>query len=102
MGPSSGGCTGKQAYRMEAVVAGKPRDLLLVPFADARVYRVWLLKPWPGRIARPRRLPFMHNERSPAQVSTLLFIIGSYPSVGVGSAGGVPGERGGRCSNPPS
>ena len=36
---------GKQAYRMEASVAGKPRDLLLVPFADARVYRVWLLKP---------------------------------------------------------
>ena len=37
--------TGKQAYRMEGVVAGKPRDLLLVPFADARTYRVWLLKP---------------------------------------------------------
>ena len=36
---------GRQAYRMEAVVAGKPRDLLLVPFADARAYRVWLLKP---------------------------------------------------------
>jgi DUF1680 family protein len=36
---------GKQAYRIEGVVAGKPRDLLLVPFADARVYRVWLLKP---------------------------------------------------------
>jgi DUF1680 family protein len=36
---------GKQAYRMEATIAGKPRDLLLVPFADARVYRVWLLKP---------------------------------------------------------
>lgn len=36
---------GKQAYRMEASVAGKPRDVLLVPFADARTYRVWLLKP---------------------------------------------------------
>jgi DUF1680 family protein len=37
--------TGKQAYRMEGVAAGKPRDLALVPFADARTYRVWLLKP---------------------------------------------------------
>jgi DUF1680 family protein len=37
--------TGKQAYRMEGVAAGKPKDLLLVPFADARTYRVWLLKP---------------------------------------------------------
>jgi hypothetical protein len=36
---------GKQAYRMEGVAAGKPRDLVLVPFADARTYRVWLLKP---------------------------------------------------------
>ncbi|MGA3098929.1 MAG: beta-L-arabinofuranosidase domain-containing protein [Bryobacteraceae bacterium] len=36
---------GKQAYRMEGVTAGKPRDLVLVPFADARTYRVWLLKP---------------------------------------------------------
>ena len=36
---------GKQAYRMEGVAAGKPRDLALVPFADARTYRVWLLKP---------------------------------------------------------
>jgi hypothetical protein len=36
---------GKQAYHMEGVVAGKPRDLVLVPFADARTYRVWLLKP---------------------------------------------------------
>jgi hypothetical protein len=26
-------------------VAGKPRDLVMVPFADARVYRVWLIKP---------------------------------------------------------
>lgn len=33
------------AYRMEGLVAGKPRELILVPFADARVYRVWLLKP---------------------------------------------------------
>jgi hypothetical protein len=30
---------------MEGLVAGKPRDLLLVPFADARSYRVWLLQP---------------------------------------------------------
>jgi hypothetical protein len=36
---------GKQAYRMEGVAAGKPRDLVLVPFADARTYRVWMLKP---------------------------------------------------------
>jgi DUF1680 family protein len=36
---------GKQAYLMEGQVAGKPRDLMLVPFADARVYRVWLLRP---------------------------------------------------------
>ena len=37
--------TGKQAYRMEGLVAGKPKDLVLVPFADARTYRVWLLRP---------------------------------------------------------
>jgi len=36
---------GKQAYHMEGLVAGKPKDLVLVPFADARTYRVWLLKP---------------------------------------------------------
>lgn len=36
---------GAQAYRIDGVVAGKPGDLTLVPFADARVYRVWLLKP---------------------------------------------------------
>jgi hypothetical protein len=30
---------------MEGVAAGKPRDLVLAPFADARTYRVWLLKP---------------------------------------------------------
>jgi DUF1680 family protein len=36
---------GKQAYRIEGLVAGKPRDLVLVPFADARTYRVWLLRP---------------------------------------------------------
>lgn len=40
-----GNWIGKQAYRMEGVVAGHPRELLLVPFADARTYRVWLLKP---------------------------------------------------------
>jgi hypothetical protein len=36
---------GEQAYLLEASVAGKPRDLVMVPFADARVYRVWLIKP---------------------------------------------------------
>src|ERR1035437_8123379 len=36
---------GNQAYVMEGVVAGKPRELTLVPFTDARTYRVWLLKP---------------------------------------------------------
>jgi DUF1680 family protein len=36
---------GKQAYRMEGLVAGRARDLVLVPFADARTYRVWLLRP---------------------------------------------------------
>ena len=36
---------GKQAYRIDGLVAGKPRDLVLVPFADARSYRVWLLRP---------------------------------------------------------
>jgi DUF1680 family protein len=36
---------GSQAYSFEGVVAGKPRELVLVPFADARTYRVWLLKP---------------------------------------------------------
>ena len=36
---------GKQAYAMEGVVAGKPRELILVPFADARSYRVWIAKP---------------------------------------------------------
>jgi hypothetical protein len=30
---------------MEGVVAGKPKDLVLVPFADARTYRIWLLRP---------------------------------------------------------
>jgi DUF1680 family protein len=37
--------SGKQAYRMEGLVAGKPKELVLVPFADARTYRVWLLRP---------------------------------------------------------
>ncbi len=37
--------TGAQAYSLESTVAGKPRELLLVPFADARAYRVWLLEP---------------------------------------------------------
>jgi DUF1680 family protein len=37
--------TGKQAYRIPGLVAGRARDLMLVPFADARSYRVWLLRP---------------------------------------------------------
>jgi DUF1680 family protein len=36
---------GKQAYSMEGVAAGKPKQLILVPFADAVTYRVWLLRP---------------------------------------------------------
>lgn len=39
------GWNGAQAYQLEGVVAGKPRELVLVPFADARSYRLWLLKP---------------------------------------------------------
>jgi DUF1680 family protein len=33
------------AYVMDGLEAGKPRELTLEPFADARTYRVWLLKP---------------------------------------------------------
>lgn len=33
------------AYRMDGQVAGKPQELFLVPFTEARSYRVWLLKP---------------------------------------------------------
>ena len=40
--------TGGQAYSVEGAFAGKPQPLLLVPFADALNYRVWLLKP--GRL----------------------------------------------------
>jgi hypothetical protein len=36
---------GTQAYSIDGVVAGKPRELTLAPFTDARTYRVWLLKP---------------------------------------------------------
>ena len=36
---------GKQAYAMDGVVAGRQRELILVPFADARSYRVWMAKP---------------------------------------------------------
>jgi DUF1680 family protein len=36
---------GKQAYRMPGLVAGRARDLVMVPFADAQSYRVWLLRP---------------------------------------------------------
>ena len=31
-----------QAYVIECSYAGEPRKLVLVPFADARDYRVWL------------------------------------------------------------
>jgi uncharacterized protein len=41
----SPGWRGSQAYSFDGIVAGKPRELVLVPFADARTYRVWLLKP---------------------------------------------------------
>lgn len=33
------------SYRLDGVVAGKPRVLTLAPFANASSYRVWLLKP---------------------------------------------------------
>lgn len=33
---------GEQAYAVEGVYAGQPRKLILVPFADALDYRVWL------------------------------------------------------------
>jgi hypothetical protein len=36
---------GTQAYGFDGEVAGKPQTLVVVPFADARIYRVWLLKP---------------------------------------------------------
>jgi DUF1680 family protein len=36
---------GSQAYSFDGVVAGKQGELVLVPFADARTYCVWLLKP---------------------------------------------------------
>jgi hypothetical protein len=36
---------GTQAYGFDGEVAGKPHELILVPFSDARTYRVWLLKP---------------------------------------------------------
>ena len=36
---------GTQAYGVDGLVAGKPQKLTLVPFADARTYRVWMLKP---------------------------------------------------------
>jgi hypothetical protein len=36
---------GTQAYGFDGEVAGQPHMLILVPFSDARTYRVWLLKP---------------------------------------------------------
>ncbi len=41
---------GNQAYRVAGASAGKPQSLVLVPFADALNYRVWLLKPGRDRI----------------------------------------------------
>ncbi len=37
--------TGTQAYSLDGVAGGKLKELLLVPFADAVNYRVWLLRP---------------------------------------------------------
>ncbi len=37
--------TGNQAYRINGQVNGAPQPLVLVPFADARVYRVWMARP---------------------------------------------------------
>jgi len=42
------GSPGSQAYSVEGAFAGKPEPLVLVPFADAVNYRVWLVKP--GRV----------------------------------------------------
>jgi hypothetical protein len=39
------GWPGGQAYSLDGVAGGKARELLLVPFADARSYRVWLMEP---------------------------------------------------------
>jgi DUF1680 family protein len=44
LAPASRTVTGP-AYRMEGLVAGKQSELTLIPFADARSYRVWLLRP---------------------------------------------------------
>lgn len=43
------GWAGTQAYSVEGTSAGHPQPLILVPFADALNYRVWLVRP--GRIA---------------------------------------------------
>jgi hypothetical protein len=34
-----------QAYSIAGIVGGRPQTLLLAPFADARNYRVWLVRP---------------------------------------------------------
>jgi hypothetical protein len=34
-----------QVYSVAGIVGGQPQPLLLVPFADARAYRVWLVRP---------------------------------------------------------
>jgi hypothetical protein len=42
---STRGAVTGPGYRTDGLVAGKQRELVLVPFADARAYRVWMLKP---------------------------------------------------------
>ena len=37
--------TGDQAYAVAGEYQGRPQDLILVPFADAKHYRVWLRRP---------------------------------------------------------
>jgi len=39
------GANWPQAYMIDGSVAGKPQPLVLVPFADALNYRVWLIRP---------------------------------------------------------
>ncbi len=36
---------GEQAYTIAGEYRGKPQELILAPFADAKTYRVWLRKP---------------------------------------------------------
>src|SRR5579884_2472157 len=45
---------GTPAWSMAGQVAGKARELVLIPFADARAYRVWLMKPASAELAGSR------------------------------------------------